>query len=228
MMRYILLLVVTITSFSFSSELRKPYQLREIGVTNNVGTVISKDVFLSDNYDKKVNLRDLVNAKPTIINFVYLNCPLLCHLHLDGILDVVKESKYRLFEDYQIVTISIDPKESNKNLSSYKDKYNSESKTNNGWHFLKGDKQTIKEITKQLGYGYKYIKRTKDYSHPAVIFFYNKKLTNYIEGVMIDQKFFDFSIMTLKVDKSLKEKLITYCYYFDPDSQTYSMLILKY
>ena len=58
----------------------------------------------------------------------------------------------------------------------------------NGWYFLKGTKNNIKSITNQLGYGYKYIKRTNDYSHPAVVFFYNKKLTNYMEGVLLDKK----------------------------------------
>ena len=33
--------------------------------------------------------------------------------------------------------------------------------------------------------------------------------------------------MNLKEKKSVKERIITYCYYFDPDNQTYSMLIFK-
>ena len=54
-----------------------------------------------------------------------------------------------------------------------------------------------------------------------------KKLTNYLEGVRLDKKSFDLNIMNLKEKKSVKEKIITYCYYFDPDNQTYSMLIFK-
>ena len=33
--------------------------------------------------------------------------------------------------------------------------------------------------------------------------------------------------MNSKAKKTLKEKVITYCYYFDPDNQTYSLLIFK-
>ena len=39
----------------------------------------------------RINIKDLFNSKPTIINFVYLNCPLLCHLMLDGLLDVIQK-----------------------------------------------------------------------------------------------------------------------------------------
>ena len=139
---------------------------------------------------KRINLKDLVSSKPSIINFVYLNCPLLCHLHLDGILDVVKQSKYKIYDNYQIITISIDPNETTENLSKYKQKYLSQLNSKNGWYFLKGNKNNIKSITRNWDMDYKYIKRTKDYSHPAVIFFYNKRLNNYMEGVLLDKNKF--------------------------------------
>ena len=102
-----------------------PYQLNGVGVTNNIDTPINDDIFLLDEFNKEINLKEF-NSKPSIINFVYLNCPLLCHLHLDGILDVVKQSDYKVFDNYQIITISIDPKESSSNLSKYKEKYTKE------------------------------------------------------------------------------------------------------
>ena len=225
MMRFILFLLNILISINVLSN--TPYQLTNVGVTNNIGVQINDDIVLLDEFNKEINLKELVESKPSIINFVYLNCPLLCHLHLDGILDVVKKSDYKVFDNYQIITISIDPKESSSNLSKYKEKYTKELGITNGWYFLKGTKNNIKSITNQLGYGYKYIKRTNDYSHPAVVFFYNKKLTNYMEGVLLDKKSFDLNIMNLKEKKSVKERIITYCYYFDPDNQTYSMLIFK-
>ena len=53
---------------------------------------------------------------------------------------------------------------------------------------LKGSKANVEALTNDFGYKYEYIKRTKDYSHPSVIYFYNNKITNYIEGVTFDEK----------------------------------------
>ena len=83
---------------------------------------------------RSINLNDVINNKPTIINFVYLNCPLLCHLLLDGLTEVIKESNYKIAEDYQVLTISIDPKESNENLNSYKRKYLNQLNINNSYN----------------------------------------------------------------------------------------------
>ena len=224
-MRFILLLVSIVTNLNVAAN--TPYQLKNIGVSNNIGTTITRNIYLTDEFNKSINLKDILNDKPSIINFVYLNCPLLCHLHLDGILDVIKQSKYKIYDNFQIITISIDPKETTENLSKYKTKYLSQIDRKNGWYFLKGNASEIKEITNILGYQYKYIKRTKDYSHPAVIYFYNKRLNNYMEGVLLNKESFDYNVMAIKTEKTIKEKIITYCYYFDPDSQTYSMVIFK-
>ena len=227
MMRYILLLLVIITSSHELFSNSTPYQLTGVGMTNKINASITQDVYLTDEYDTPINLKDLITSKPTIINFVYLNCPLLCHLLLDGITDVVSRSPYQVSKDYQIISISIDPKETNQNLKSYKKKYLSQLNISNGWFFLKGSKEQIETITKAFGYRYKYIKRTKDYSHPSAIYFYHNKITNYLEGVTFDLNAFNYSIINTKSIKTLKEKIITYCYYYDPDSQTYSLLIFK-
>ena len=42
-----------------------------------------------------------------------------------------------------------------------------------------------------------------------------------------DLNAFDYSVMQSKPNQSLKEKIITYCYYFDPDNQTYSLYIFN-
>ncbi|MEK9728222.1 MAG: SCO family protein [Candidatus Margulisiibacteriota bacterium] len=224
---FVLLLINIVISFEYGLANTKPYQFNDVGVNVTLNSTLTDNFILTDEFNKEINLKDIIQDKPTIINFVYLNCPLLCHLMLDGLANVIEESKYNIGKDYQIVTISIDPKETNKNLRAYKKKYLEQLNINNGWQFLKGNQIEIEKITNFFGYGYKYIKRTNDYAHPSVIFFYNKKLTNYIEGVTYNKTSFDYSLMTLKENKTIKEKIVTYCYYFDPETQTYSLLIFK-
>ena len=72
--------------------------------------------------------------------------------------------------------------------------------------FFKGTKEEISKITKELGYNYNYIKRTNDYAHPSVIYFYNNKIINYIEGVTFDVDMFNYSVISNKENKTIKEK----------------------
>ena len=219
----VIILISTVSAFSQE----RPYQFKDVGVSTEIGRALDTDIILTDRFDKRVDIRRLLSSKPSVVNFVYLNCPMLCHLMLDGVLDVIGTSNYEVGDDFQIITISIDPNETNHNLMAYETKYLNGANKDNGWLFLKGTAAEISRITAFFGYQYQYIKRTNDYAHPSILFFYDDKISNYIEGVTFDSNAFDYALMTIKSDKSLKEKIITFCYYFDPDTQTYSLLIIN-
>ena len=227
-MTLLLSLLISIASIvTFGNEPIKPYPLNQIGITTTINQQLTIPITLYDEFNTGINLTQRIHNKPTIINFVYLSCPMLCHLLLDGLADVIKESNYKIGDDFQVITISIEPKESNENLKAYRKKYYEALGIYNGWLFLKGNKETVAQITEFFGYQYKYIPKTKDYAHPSVLYFYKDKIINYIEGVTFDKTHFDYSLMSIKDNKTLKEKFVTYCYYFDPDNQTYSLLIFK-
>ncbi len=227
MKQLILLLIITVINFNYTYSSEKPYQFKDVGINVELNKVLGEEFILTDAFDKEIDLKDLIQNKPTIINFVYLNCPLLCHLMLDGLANAVEESNYKLNKDFQIISISIDKNETNKNLRAYRKKYLDQLNVDNGWKFLKGNASQIKKVTDFFGYNFKYIKRTNDYAHPSIIYFYNKQISNYIEGVTYKKQTFDYALMSLKDKKSIKEKIVTYCYYFDPSTQTYSLLIFK-
>lgn len=226
MSRCVLLLILTI-SFAGCIYSNTPAAFKDVGVTPVIGQQITTNIVLQDAFNQNVDIADIIQQKPTIITFVYLNCPMLCHLMLDGLAEAIQQSNYKLGKDYQIITISIDPNETNENLRNYQNKYYNQLTINNGWLFLKGTDQTIKKITDFFGYQYKYIPRTNDYAHPSVIFFYKDQFNNYIEGVTYDTRSFDYAIMSLKDKKTIKEHIVTFCYYFDPDNQTYSLMIFN-
>ena len=77
-MKPLLLFILSIISSSllYSNE---PYQFKDVGITNRIGAQITQNIVLTDEYDTEVNLMEIISDKP-VINFVYLNCPLLYHL----------------------------------------------------------------------------------------------------------------------------------------------------
>ena len=82
----------------------------EIGIVEHLGDTIPMNLwFLNENSDT-VTLGELIN-KPTILLFVYFDCPNLCSPLMDGVADFVGKIDLKLGTDYQIITISFNTKD---------------------------------------------------------------------------------------------------------------------
>ncbi|MFC2090891.1 SCO family protein, partial [Bacteroidota bacterium] len=86
-------------------------QSLEIGVEEKLNNFIPLDAYLFSIDGDTVFLKELYD-KPTIINLVYYRCPGICSPLMDGLAEVIDKSDLVLGEDYQVITISFDPRES--------------------------------------------------------------------------------------------------------------------
>ena len=106
--------VLTCSLIFFTSYSQTPAQIAgndvEIGIIEHLGDTIPLNLKFSNEKDSLVSLRSLIN-KPTVISFVYFDCPGLCSPLLDGIADVVSKMDLALGKDYNIVTISFNTKD---------------------------------------------------------------------------------------------------------------------
>ena len=66
------------------------------------------------------------------------------------LLDILQQSSYKINEDFQVISISIDPKETNENLKNHQKKYLSKLNVSHGWLFLKGSVDQIELISKNF------------------------------------------------------------------------------
>ena len=67
----------------------------EVGIVEHLGTTIPLDLkFVNDKFET-VTLRQLIN-KPTILSFVYFDCPGLCSPLLEGLGDVIQKTDLTL------------------------------------------------------------------------------------------------------------------------------------
>jgi protein SCO1/2 len=69
------------------------------------------DVNLNDENGQLRELKTYFGAMPVVLVFSYFQCPNLCTLVLNGLVDALKGIPDVLGKDYQVVTISIDPRE---------------------------------------------------------------------------------------------------------------------
>ena len=82
----------------------------EIGIIEHLGDTIPLDLWFLNEDNDTVTLRKLID-KPTILLFVYFDCPFLCSPLMDGVADVVSKLDMNLGTDYQIITVSFNTKD---------------------------------------------------------------------------------------------------------------------
>ena len=151
-----------------------PKDLEGVTITQNLDAQIPLDLEFTDSSGKKITLGQLFDGKlPAILTMNYSDCPMLCSLQLNGLIDAIKPMNWNLGEQYQIITVSIDPLESPERAQLTKQKYLEQYGrlgSGTGWHFLTTQKEErIRKLADCIGFGYKYDPVKKQFMHPALL-----------------------------------------------------------
>lgn len=231
MKKTILLLAIFIAPMGIKSQDLATQQL-EIGVDEKLNNVISLDAFLFDVNGDTVYLKDIYD-KPTIINFVYYRCPGICSPLMDGLAEVIDKSDLILGEDYQVLTISFDPRESSmlaiKKKNNYQNLMEKSEAAAKGWTFYTADSANIALLTDATGFRFKPV--ANDFIHSATLIITSPegKITRYMNGIY----FLPFELKMSIIDASEGKtgptinKVLQYCYSFDPEGQKYKLEITR-
>lgn len=228
MLRLIAILI-TLSFTNIFSVTQIPQTLRNVGVSENLGSFVNFDSLnIFDVFGKKIDMNNFKNYRPKVFYFGYYTCPMLCHFVAKGVLDAINEATLSLGRDYDVFMMSVNPDENAKSALLFRDKYVSSLKKvhqTNSWHFLRGDENSIKSLTNQFGFSYYYLKKSNDFAHSAVIMILTPEfqISRYLYGVMFSPKDFKLSLLEAsdkKVISSLN-KLLLFCYNYDPQSKKY-------
>lgn len=140
----------------------------EVGVIEHLGDTIPLDLWFYNENSEQVTLRSLID-RPTIMSFVYFDCPNLCSPLMDGIADVVGKMDMTLGTDYKVITISFNtsdtPEKAREKKVNFVQRISKENQKD--WIYLTGTQENISAITAAAGY--KYTPQGLDFAHPSVI-----------------------------------------------------------
>ena len=101
-----------------------PYELQGIGVDEHLGSKISTDLEFTDESGSKVPLSKFFDQQhPVILNLVYFGCPNLCGFLLNGFTAGLKQMVWIPGNEFQVLTISIDPTEKSELANEKKKNY---------------------------------------------------------------------------------------------------------
>lgn len=203
----------------------------EIGIVEHLDEYLPENLTIIDTNDIPRNLRSLID-KPTVIMWVYYRCPGICSPLMTSMADVIGKTDMILGKDFQVITISFDPREGSDlaikkrvNYLNLIDKPVDES----GWQFYTADSANIALGTEATGFRYK--RTGNDFMHSAVIIMISPdgKITRYLQGTYFLPFEFKLALVEASQGKSGPTiyKILQFCYTYDPAGQQYVLNVTK-
>ncbi len=228
-------LATCLPTASVSAQMLKddvPSVASSIDVEDRVGEFIPLDLVFSDERGNKVGLgRYFKQGRPIVLTLNYSDCPGLCMAQLDNIVSTLRElDGAGIGEQFDIVTVSIDPTESSTKAALTKQKYVGMLRSTGaekGWHFLTGEQKSITALAKSVGFHYSYDKASKRYSHAAVTYFLSAdgRICRYFLSLGQEPAQFKFALSEAaegKLNSTMSDTFVQMCYSYDPDANRYT------
>ena len=141
----------------------RPPQLENVGIEQHLDAQVPPDLAFRDETGKTVKLGDYFGRKPLILNLVYYNCTMLCGEALAGLSSAMRLVKFDVGNEFDVVTVSFDPRETPEMAAAKKKDYvgrYGRANAAGGWHFLTGQPESINALTKAVGFQY-HVRRQK-------------------------------------------------------------------
>ncbi len=215
-----------------SSQLPKP--LREIGFDQNLDQQVPLDATFRDEAGRAVRLGDYFGTRPVVLAFVYYECPMLCTQVLNSLISSLGVLRLEPGKDFEIVTISIDPREKPALATSKKVSYLQRYKrpgAETSWHFLTGEEPEIKRVTRAAGFRYVWDDSLKQFAHPTGIMVLTPqgRMARYLFGVEYGPRDLRFALIDASEGKigSPVDSVLLYCYHYDPETGKYGLVIMR-
>ena len=214
-----------------------PDDLKNVGIDQRLDQQVPLDLQFKDEAGKTVELGDYFKSgRPVILNLVYYTCPILCGEELAGLSSALGVLRFSPGNEYEVVTVSINPDETPQVASERKkifvDRLNErlEKKSDgSGWHFLTGQQPEIQKLADAVGFHYKRDAQTGQFIHSAAIMIVTPqgKLAQYYYGVEYSPKDLRLGLIEASRNKigNLVDQIQLYCFHYDPKSGRYGAAI---
>ncbi len=207
-----------------AAEDRRPAPLREIGFDQRIGRKLPLEIPLRDESGRSVVLGDFFGrGRPVVLSLVYYECPMLCTLTLSGLVSALGVLKLEPGRDFDLVTVSFDPRDGPKEARARKRAYLERYKragAEEGWHFLTGESEALRRLTDEVGFRYAWDSETRQFAHGAgiVVATADGVLSRYLYGIEYAPKDLRLALVESAAGRlgTPVDQFLLACYRYDP------------
>jgi protein SCO1/2 len=211
-----------------------PLAVQGVGIDQNLNAQIPLELNFKDETGQTVRLGQYFRGQPVVLALVYYECPGLCDLVLNGLSHAMEQISLNVGSDYQVVTISFNPKETwqlaGAKKANYIEKYQ-RTGAQAGWHFLTGREDAIKKLADTVGFRYNYDPVSNQFAHASGIMVLTPegKIARYFYGIQYKPRDFRLGLVEASANKigTPADQVLLFCYHYDPTTGKYGMAITE-
>ncbi|MEM8835569.1 MAG: SCO family protein [Planctomycetota bacterium] len=198
-----------------------------VGIVEKRGDPVPRGLKFRDSRGNVVTSDQWFDGKrPVVLIMAYYDCPLLCTLTLNAVQKSFNDLGWTLGDEYIAVTVSFDPSNTTEQartkkltyLAGYRDEVEEEA-----WRFMTTDVDTARTLSDAVGYYYKFLPESGEYSHPSAMIFLTPDgdVHNYIENLEFDPSLVRIALSEAADGRigSIFDRVQFYCFYYDPQTQ---------
>jgi protein SCO1/2 len=207
---------------------------QNVGLDQRLQAFIPLDLMFRDETGRPVALKEYFGTQPVILTLAYYDCPHLCTLVLNGLLRTLRALSLTAGEQFTVLTVSIDPADTPAQAAAKKAQYlrgYGRDKAADGWHFLTGEPEAIQRLTQAVGFRYTYDADKDQFFHASGIMILTPQgqLARYFYGIEYAPREVRLGLVEASANRigSPIDQLLLLCYQYDPQSGTYSLVILR-
>jgi protein SCO1 len=209
---------------------------RDVSISQNLDAALPLETVFRNETGKMVPLKEYFGAKPVWLVMPFFKCTGTCPMMVEGMISAMHEPGlgYQIGRDFEVVVISINPKETPEIATAKKQEYLSQlglAGAEKSFHFLTGEEKDIRAVADALGYKYVYDAKTGQYAHASATFMATPKgrVSRYHFGVSYKAKDVRLSLTEAGQGRigSVAEKILLFCYHYDPQRNTYGLAVFR-
>ncbi|PWU17562.1 MAG: SCO family protein [Verrucomicrobia bacterium] len=228
-----ILLLFFVLASSAPSQTLPDTTLSQIRFDQKLNTQISSDLIFRDDQNRPIRLGKYFGRKPLVLVLGYYECPMLCTLVLNGMIQTASNIPWSIGREFDVITVSINPSETPSLAAAKKRTYvrtYGRPGAANGWHALTGDDTAIRELAEQVGFRYAYDPASKQFAHPSglIILTPEGKISHYLFGINFSSQELSDSLRQASANHvgSPIKQLFLLCFHYNPLTGKYSPAIL--
>jgi len=205
-----------------------------VGIEQKLDQLVPLNLTFRDEASRPVPLSTFFHGKPILLALVYYRCPMLCTQILNGVVSSLKAVSFNPGQDFEVVSVSFDPKDTPdlaaEKKASYLKRYG-RGNTANGFHFLTGDEASIKALTDAVGFHFKYDPLTDQFAHASGIMILTPegRLSRYFYGVEYAPRDVRLGLVEASANKigTPVDEILLFCFHYDPGTGKYGAIAMN-
>ncbi|MCC7417087.1 MAG: SCO family protein [Acidobacteria bacterium] len=211
-----------------------PPALKAIGFDQHIDERLPLDVPFTDDAGRQVRLGDYFGKRPVVLTFAYFECPMLCTMSLNGLVSALKVLSLEPGADFEVVTISFDPKDTPAaaagKKAQYVERYRND-RAAGAWHFLTGGEEAIQRVTGAAGFRYAWDEETQQFAHPTgiIVATPDGRLARYLFGIEYGPRDLRYALVEASGGRvgTPVDALLLYCFHYDPMTGRYGLVVMR-